>query len=102
MKTKKFLALLLAMVMTLALVACGGSNNDTPANDDSPAQSDTNTPADDTSTPDPAPAPTGAGEITLWTYPIGNWGDEAVVKSLTDAFTTETGIFLSVEFLVLI
>ena len=31
-------------------------------------------------------------EITLWTYPIGNWGDEATVKALTDAFTAETGL----------
>ena len=38
-------------------------------------------------------------QITLWTYPIGNWGKEDVVKELTDAFTAETGIKVSVEYL---
>ena len=53
---KKTLALLLALVMTLALVACGG-NDDKPA-DNSNTQTDANTPAP--STPDPAPeAPAG-------------------------------------------
>ena len=37
--------------------------------------------------------------ISLWTYPIGNWGDEATVKALTDAFTAETGITVKVEYL---
>ncbi|MBP3209441.1 MAG: carbohydrate ABC transporter substrate-binding protein, partial [Oscillospiraceae bacterium] len=40
-----------------------------------------------------------AKEITLWTYPIGSWGNEAVVKTFTDAFEAETGIKVSVEFL---
>ncbi|NCB64017.1 MAG: extracellular solute-binding protein, partial [Clostridia bacterium] len=33
------------------------------------------------------------------TYPIGNWGDDASVKTLTDAFTAETGISVKVEYL---
>ena len=101
MKMKKFLALLLAMVMTMALVACGGGQNDTPANNDTPAQTDTNTPADNDTPSEPAPAePTGGvSEISLWTYPIGKWGDEATVKTLTDAFTAETGIAVKVEYL---
>lgn len=40
-----------------------------------------------------------ADSITLWTYPIGNWGDEASVKELTDAFTADTGISVTVEYL---
>ncbi|MBD5170343.1 MAG: extracellular solute-binding protein [Oscillibacter sp.] len=101
MKMKKFLALLLAMVMTMALVACGGNQNDTPANNDTPAQTDNDTPATPDTPSEPAPAePTGgASEITLWTYPIGKWGDEATVKTLTDAFTNETGIAVKVEYL---
>ncbi len=40
-----------------------------------------------------------ATSITLWTYPIGQWGDEASVKKLTDAFTADTGISVKVEYL---
>ena len=45
------------------------------------------------------PASADVTEITLWTYPIGNWGDEATVKTFTDAFEAKTGIKVSVEFL---
>ena len=96
---KKILALVLAMAMALALVACGGgtvSNPDGNAGNNSASSSatsgDASTGGDTTST--------GDGEsITLWTYPIGNWGDEATVKELTDAFTAETGITVTVEYL---
>ncbi len=40
-----------------------------------------------------------ASEITLWTYPIGKWGDEATIKTFTDAFEAETGIKVKVELL---
>ncbi len=41
-----------------------------------------------------------AGEtLTLWTYPIGSWGDDAAVTALMDAFTAETGIKVNVEYL---
>ena len=45
------------------------------------------------------PASADAEEITLWTYPIGEWGKEETVKALTDAFTAETGIKVKVEYL---
>ena len=88
---KKLLALLLAMTMVMALVACGGNNgqsNDTPpATQDQPREP----PAD--------AAPADGGEITLWTYPIGDWGKEEKVKAITDAFTADTGISVKVEYL---
>lgn len=95
---KKIIALLLALSMTLALVACGGGNNKN-TDKDQPAGNtagDTNKePAGDTNK-----EPAGdAGEITLWTYPVGKWGDEAAVKAMTDAFTADTGIKVKVEFL---
>ena len=37
---KKFLSLLLVMLMALSLAACGGSNDAPAANNDQPAQSD--------------------------------------------------------------
>ncbi len=55
MKMKKSLALLLALVMTLALVACGGGNNKAPAN---------NAPADNAPA-DPAPAEPSGDKIDI-------------------------------------
>jgi len=46
-----------------------------------------------------ATASAGGTTISLWTYPIGGWGDEAQVKALTDAFTAETGIAVEVQYL---
>ena len=79
---KKILALVLALCMIFALAACGGSS------------SSSSTPAQQA-----APAADATTTISLWTYPIGNWGDEATVKALTDAFTAETGIAVTVEYL---
>ncbi len=94
---KKIIALLLALSMTLALVACGGGNNKNTDKD----QTAGNTAGDTTKEPaDDAKEPAAdAGEITLWTYPVGKWGDEAAVKAMTDAFTADTGIKVKVEFL---
>lgn len=87
---KKALAILLALTMLFALAACGtGGQTESPA------------PEQDPST-EPSTAPEGpeaATDITLWTYPVGKWGDEASVKALTDAFTAETGIKVTVEYL---
>jgi multiple sugar transport system substrate-binding protein len=97
MKTKKFLALLLAVVMVMALAACSNSSS----SGDSSTTSDTPSTSPDTSaeTSDSGNDVETADEITLWTYPIGNWGDEATVKELTDAFTADTGIAVTVEYL---
>ena len=73
---KKILALLLALVMVFALAACGQQ-----------------------AAPAPAAETSGVTEISLWTYPIGKWGDEATVKTFTDAFEAQTGIKVNVEFL---
>ena len=67
---KKVLALVMALCMILALAGCAKTT-----------------------------APQEDEGITLWTYPIGKWGDEATVKELTDAFTAETGIKVTVEYL---
>ena len=79
---KKAIALALALVMVFALAACGSSNTGTNTN--------SNTGTNNAS---------GVSEISLWTYPIGKWGDEATVKTFTDAFEAKTGIKVKVEFL---
>ena len=70
---KKIIALLLALIMVFALVACGNGGGQTPGKTET--------------------------EITLWTYPIGGWGQEDQVKVLTDAFYKDTGIKVTVEYL---
>ena len=98
MKMKKLIAAALAMSMTLALAACGGGGtaSSNPSSGSQPAGS---TPAASSQPAASNPAPSGASEITLWTYPIGNWKDENEVKKLTDAFTAETGVAVKVEYL---
>ena len=88
---KKILAMLLALVMVFALAACGQQAAPAASND-APAAA----PAASNDTPAAAPAVT---ELSLWTYPIGKWGDEATVKTFTDAFEAQTGIKVNVEFL---
>lgn len=101
---KKILALVLALAMAMALAACGSGTTSTPGSGTggdgsaSTSQGDTST-GGDASTGDTSTSGDVADSITLWTYPIGNWGDEATVKELTDAFTAETGISVSVEYL---
>lgn len=93
---KKVLALLLVGVMSLSMVACGAKPAEAPAAE-APAEE---APAAEEEAPAAEePAVEMADEVTLWTYPIGGWGDEAQVAALTDAFTAETGIKVNVEYL---
>ena len=104
---KQFIALLLIGSMTLSMVACGGSGapaaeEAAPAAEEAPAAAEEEAPATEEEAPAAEEGSAGAdaaSSITLWTYPIGKWGDEATVKGLTDAFTAETGITVNVEFL---
>ena len=100
-KAKRLLALALALGLSVSLAACGpkeqgGQQSESPKPSTSqPVESQK--PVDSQE-----PADTGsdvAKEITLWTYPIGNWGKEAEVKALTDAFKADTGITVNVEYL---
>lgn len=99
---KKWLALLLTGAMSLSLVACGsGADSKT----EEAVKEESSTPAQEPAAEEAAePAEETAGgatadSITLWTYPIGNWGTESEVKALTDAFTADTGISVTVEYL---
>ena len=85
---KRILALALAAVMTLGLAACGGGDKSASSAGSSAAASASQS------------TPSGATtEISLWTYPIGGWGDEKQVNELTAAFEAETGIKVNVEYL---
>ena len=89
---KKLLASVLALCMILSLCACGAKEEPAPAAPAAPAQQ--SAPAAEA----PA-APEMADEITLWTYPIGKWGDSATVEAMMDDFKAATGISVTVEYL---
>ncbi len=89
---KKFIALLLALVMVMGLVAC--TVEETPDPTKAPAVEQPETPKD---TEPAGPAPV---EISLWTFPVGKWGEEATVKGWVDAFQKEYPyITVKVEYL---
>lgn len=76
---KKWLSMLLCAGMATGLAACGSGGG---AGEDEPEASD------------------GATAITLWTYPIGSWGDAATVDSIIAAFNEQyPDISVSVEYL---
>ena len=87
---KKQLSMLLAAGMAVSLLAgCGGTPSSTGS--DSTATADTGA----------STAATGdATAITLWTYPIGSFGDSATVDSLIAKFNeTHPEISVAVEYL---
>ena len=84
---KKLIAMLLALVMVLGLCACTVTDNSTP------------TEPVDNGNENNEPAATTT-EITLWTYPIGNWGvQENVDALLADFNAAYPDIKVTVEYL---
>ncbi|MBQ8835068.1 MAG: extracellular solute-binding protein [Oscillospiraceae bacterium] len=87
---KKFIALLLALVMVLSLAACSVEK----APETTPTEA---APTDAATEAAPTEAPV---EISLWTYPIGKWVDEATVASLIADFNAAyPNIKVNVEYL---
>ena len=93
---KKIIALALALVMVLGLAACSVTTQEA-----APAPAATEAPkAEAPAATEAAPAaPAAATEITLWTYPIGGWGNQETVDALMAAFEADTGIKVTVEYL---
>ena len=88
---KKIIALLLALAMVLSLAACSVETvEEAPATEAPKAEAPAAT--------EPAgPAPV---EISLWTFPVGQWGDEATVSGWVNAFQAKyPHITVKVEYL---
>lgn len=106
---KKLVALGMASVMAASLAACGSSSGSstaasTSAADDTAAQEQTAAPAADTqaaeTTESTAEGSDLSASLTLWTYPVGSWGDSATVDSLISDFNAKyPGISVTVEYL---
>ena len=82
---KKLIAMLLALVMVLGLAAC--SVEKAPEKTDAPAESN---PAE--SSPAESTPSAENVEISLWTYPIGGWGNQETVDALMADFEAATEI----------
>ena len=93
---KKLIAIALALVMVLGLTACSVEKTEpttTPATTQAPTEAQ-NTEGQ-AAEPEAAPV-----EISLWTYPIGKWTDEATVKELLADFNAAyPNITVKVEYL---
>ena len=85
---KKLTALALALVMCLSLGACSVKKAE-----EAPAASAATSAAASTEA-------TATTEISLWTYPIGGWGDQATVDALIADFeAANPGIKVTVDYL---
>lgn len=90
---KKFLALGLSLMMVLSLAACGSSEK-------APETTKGTEAAGSEAAETEAGATGDSVGITLWTYPIGNWGDSATVDSLIASFNAvHPEISVTVEYL---
>ena len=106
MKKRKLLAMALSSIMAFSLVDCGnsGSTQNTepaaaePAAEPEAPAAEAEEPATEEAA---AEAPAGGStDITLWTYPIGGWGDSAVVDGLIASFNAaHPEINVTVEYL---
>ncbi|MGN1314034.1 MAG: ABC transporter substrate-binding protein [Lachnospiraceae bacterium] len=80
---KKLIALLLVGAMSLSLVACGGNTSEPAADTSAAVESEA---AVEAGTEEATVGSDLAADITLWTYPVGNWGDAASVEALIAGF----------------
>ena len=86
---KKLIALALAVILVLGMAACSVQKAETPTTTAAPAATEAAT-----------EAPAATTEISLWTYPIGKWGDQATVESLLSQFNAVyPNIKVTVEYL---
>ena len=83
---KKLLALLLALTMTFGMVACGGKDTTDTGNTTEPGTTETNDTANTGDTAEGGEATGDATAITIWTYPIGKFGDRDAVNELIAKF----------------
>ena len=94
---KQISALLAAGMAASLLVGCGGGAASSSAAPASTAESTTSEAAPAESTDDAAGQ---AADITLWTYPIGKWGDSDSVNELLADFNAQyPDIHVTVEYL---
>lgn len=87
---RSFLKVSAAAAAAGALAACGSSSSSTTTASSAPASSAAASAENGSS----------AASITLWTYPIGKWGDDATVQEIVASFNAKyPDITVTVEYL---
>ena len=107
MKYRKILAMALSCVMAFSMTACGGTDSgsadkkeDTAANDEKTDDPGQDSSGEETGGETQQPSDGASTSITLWTYPIGSWGDSATVDGLIKNFNdAHPEIQVTVEYL---
>ena len=100
---KRLMALLLVVALVFAMAACG--QKEEPKEEAAPAEEAAEEPAEEAEEPAEEPAEeaaeeTAAASITLWTYPVGGWGNSETVDGLISAFNAKyPDIQVAVEYL---
>ena len=95
---KQVSAILAASMAASMLVACGGSTSSA-ATSTAPAES-TSTASSEAASAESTANAGQAADITLWTYPIGKWGDSESVDALLADFNAQyPDIHVTVEYL---
>ena len=103
MKLKKVTSLALAAIMATSLIGCSKPADNNTSTKTSTATSSAKASSTASNPGSAAKTTSAAGEktaITLWTYPIGKWGDSATVDGLLQSFNAKyPDISVSVEYL---
>ncbi len=107
MKYRKILAMALSCVMAFSMTACGDTDGgsadkkeDTAANDEKTDDPGQDSGGEETGGETDQPSDSASTSITLWTYPIGSWGDSATVDGLIKNFNdAHPEIQVTVEYL---
>ncbi len=107
MKYRKILAMALSCVMAFSMTACGDTDGgsadkkeDTVANDEKTDDPGQDSGGEETGGETDQPSDSASTSITLWTYPIGSWGDSATVDGLIKNFNdAHPEIQVTVEYL---
>ncbi|WP_337757827.1 extracellular solute-binding protein, partial [Gemmiger sp.] len=92
---KQVSAILTAGMAASLLVGCGGGSTST-----APAESTSTAASTEAAAPAESTEAGQAADITLWTYPIGKWGDSESVDALLADFNAQyPDIHVTVEYL---
>ena len=96
---KRLLALLLVLAMVFSLAACG--KKEEPKQEEKPAEETQEEEKEEEPAEEEAEEPAGAATaITLWTYPVGGWGNSEKVDAMLAAFNAKyPDIAVTVEYL---